>query len=221
MSVSNLQMQYAMRTQLLTMEAATTGSISMSTTSSGFVRASGSFILDGFEPGMELAATGFSTGSNNANWVVDTVTALTLFVTGLTAESSSSGRTLLVGLPSGRAWENLKFTPTAGEPWMEEDFLGGPTTQVTAGTSAATLLVDPLYVVKIYVPEDTGIGGVNRYADAVLAAFKPNTSMTLTNSDVLRVRIGTGPSRGQIIRQRSGWVVVPVTVPFRLLTLNA
>ena len=220
MSISNLQMQYAIRTQLLTMEAATTGSISLAATSAGFVRTTGSFITDGFEPGMELAATGFSTGSNNDDWTIDTVLALTLAVSGLTTDGAASSRTLTVGLPAGRAWENISFDPVTGSPWFEEDYLSGPSSQLTAGTTAATLNVDPLYVAKVYVPENRGVGAVNRYADAILAAFKSNTSLTLTNGDKLDVRLNPGPFRGQMIHDRAGWVVVPVTVPLTLLTLN-
>lgn len=221
MSISNLQMQYAIRTQLLTIAPATTGSTSLASTSSGFVRTSGSFITDGFEPGMELAATGFATGANNASWTIQTVTALTLGVSGLTADSADTGRTLAVGLPAGRAWENIKFEPVAGEPWFEEDYLSGPSSQVTAGIANATLDVGPVYVAKIYTPENRGVGAPNRYADAILGAFKSNTSMTLTNSDKLQVRIDNGPSRGQLIQDRAGWVVVPVTIPLRILTLNS
>ncbi len=221
MSISNLQMQYAIRTQLLTMEAATTGSISMETTTDGFVRTTGSFITDNFEPGMEALGTGFSASSNNASHTIDRVEALTLYVSGLTVESAGVGKTLTVGLPAGRAWENLKFEPVAGEPFMEEEYLSGPSSQITVGTDEATVVVDPLYVVKIYVPEDLGSGAANRYADAILTAFKPNRSFNLTNGDALRVRTDTGPFRGQLTRQRAGWVVVPITIPLRLFTQNS
>ena len=220
MSISNLEMQYALRTQLLTMEAATTGSISMSATSSGFVRTSGSFVTDGIEPGMEVAATGFGSGTNNSDWSIRAVTALTLSVSGLSVEIAGSGRTLVVGLPSGRAWENIHFEPVTNEPWVEEEYLAGPSSQITVGKSDATLRVDPLYLVKIYVPENLGIGAVNRYADAVLSAYKSNSTMALTNGDTLRVRTDSSPSRGQMTHSRAGWVVVPVTIPLFLFTIN-
>ena len=221
MSISNLQMQSAIRTQLLTMEAAVTGSISMEVTADGFVRSSGSFVTNGFEAGMEVLGAGFSAGANNASFAVDKVEALTLFVSGLTVESSGSGRTLTVGLPAGRGWENEKFEPIAGQPFIEEDFLAGPNSQITVGSDEATLRADPLYVIRFFVPEDLGVGAVNRYADAMLAAFKPNRKLTLTNGDILRVRTDTGSFRGQLTRQRAGWVAVPVTVPLRLFTQNS
>lgn len=221
MSISNLEMQYALRTQLLTMEPATTGSISLEVTSSGFVRSSGSFVTDGFEPGMEVLGAGFSAGANNDRFTIDSVVALTLNITGLTVEGSGSGRTLSVGLPIGRAWENIKFTPITGEPFIEEEFLSGPSSQITVGSDEATLRVDPLYVVKIFAPEHVGVAAPNRYADAVLLAFKPNRKITLTNGDVMRVRTDTSPFRGQLTHRRAGWVVVPVTVPLFLFTQNS
>lgn len=218
--IDNLQMQQAIRTQLLTMEAATTGSISLEATSDGFVRTTGSFLTDGFEPGMEVAATGFGQAANNANWVVEQVEALTLHVTGLTAEDAASGRTLTAGLPSDRAWENVGFEPTPGTPYVEENFLSGPSTQLTNGTDEATVQVDPLYVVNIFAPENLGMEAASRYADAVLEAFKPNTSFNLSNGDALRVRTDTGPSRGQLTQRKPGWATVPVTIAFRLFTTN-
>lgn len=220
MSINNLQMQYAIRTRLLTMEVATTGSISLAANSSGFVRTTGSFITDGFEPGMELAATGFSQASNNANWVITYVEALTLHVSGLSGATAASGRTLTVGLPSGRAYENEDFTPVSGEPYFEEQYLSGPSSQLTNGTDGATIQVDPLYVAMLFVPENNGMAAPNRYADAILTVFKPNSTFNLTNGNALRVRTDTGPFRGQMTRRKPGWVVVPVTIPLRLYTLN-
>jgi len=217
MSVNTHQMMLALRTKALTLSVATTGSISIEVTATGFVRATGSFLTDGFHTGMEFTAAG--TTSNDGTHVATQVTALEVSASGLTVEADGAGKTLTVELPSNRAWENIDFDPTAGEPWVEEQFLGGPSSQITTGPNG-WLEVDPLYVLQVHAVEGKGVGAPNGYADALLSLFSPLTAMTLTNGDVLRVRTDTGPYRGQLLRRRPGYATVPVTVPLRLQTLN-
>jgi hypothetical protein len=108
----------AFRNRALTLSVATTGSTALSATSLGFARASGSFITDGFYPGMEVAGTGFSS-ANNAASVITQVTAQFLSISGgRTAQSATSGRTLAVSLPSNRAWSNLSFEKVSGFPYF-------------------------------------------------------------------------------------------------------
>lgn len=60
-----------------------TTNIAAATGSTGFgefTRASGSFITDGFIKGQTIRTSGFSNGVNNADWVIDTVAALTITV---------------------------------------------------------------------------------------------------------------------------------------------
>lgn len=222
MSVSYLQMQRAARTQLLTLSVATTGSISMSATATGYVRAAGSFLTDGFYAGMEIVASGFTTAGNNGTAIVQAVTATTLRVTrALTAEGAGAGKTLVAGLPASRGWENEVFEPTAGVPYVEEEMVPGPVVQLTVGKLNGWLEVSPLYVVRVYVPEGLGTDAVNSYTDKLVALFKPHTTLALTNGDVLRVRGNPAPYRGQLIQRKPGWATVPVTIPLRMTTINS
>lgn len=64
-------------------------------TTNKFTRASGSWINDGFYPGLEINVTGFATGGNNGRATVVSVTALDLFVNKtLTTEASAAARTI-------------------------------------------------------------------------------------------------------------------------------
>lgn len=222
MSVSYLQVQRAARAQLITLSVATTGSISLSATATAYVRTTGSFLTDGFYAGMEILAAGCTVAGNNGTAVVRAVSALTLTVTrALTVEAAAAGKTLTVGLPAGREWENEAFTPTTGAPYVEEELVPGPMDQITLGKTNGELELTPLYVVRVNVPEGVGTDAVRAYTDALLKLFKPHSTMTLTNGDVLRVRGDPAPYPGQLIQRKSGWATVPVTIPLRMTTINS
>jgi hypothetical protein len=55
----------ALRGRVLTLSVATTGTTSLAATATGYTRAAGSFVTDGFKPGMEVLAAGFATSGNN------------------------------------------------------------------------------------------------------------------------------------------------------------
>lgn len=210
-------MQLALRARALTLSVATTGVLSLSATSTGYARAAGSFQTDGFWPGMELVPAGFVT---NTARVITAVAPLAITVSGaVPVEGAAGGRSLTVGLPSSRAWENIAFQPTAGVPWVEEQFIPGPTSQVTLGPNGE-LEVTPMYALYVNLPAETGLT-VKRYVNALRALFAPRTAITLANGDVLRVRSDTGPYAGQLQQSQPGFAVQPLTIPLRLRTTNS
>ncbi len=78
---------------------ATTGSISMAATATGYSRSSGSFITDGFVAGKNIIASGFSIAANNGLSTITAVTAGALTVSKsppTQAGGNSSGRTISV-----------------------------------------------------------------------------------------------------------------------------
>lgn len=215
------QMHQKMRDYLLTLSVCTTGSITMSVTTDGYARATGSFVTDGLAAGMELVASGFSKAANNGTKTIIEVSAQLVRVAGAVAEASGSGRTLAVGLPAGRALENMVFDPPDGIPWVEEQYIPGP--QYLYGISALSRhFVEPMYNVKVHVPSDVGTRAAHAYATALLNLFPPSLVLTaLPNGDVLKVRGDVGPSRGQLLHSLPGFVVVPITIPFRLSSVNS
>lgn len=191
----------------------------ISTTSAGYVRDIGSFVTDGFSPGMEVLGAGFSNAANNVRSTVTNVSVLTLTTDAtLTTESAASGRTLVVGVPQHQAWENIAFEPTPGTPWIEEQLIPAPTRQISVG-GAGTLESRLLYQIQVHVPEDMGVGAANRYCDALMTLFTPGTQITF-GSETARVRTDTGPSRGQLLRRRPGWATAPVTFPLEVWSQN-
>ncbi len=208
----------ALRAQVVALSVVTTGSATLAATSTGYSRASGSFVTDGFTVGMEFTPAGFAV---NAVHVITAVTA-TLISTAdtIAVETASSGRSLAVGLPTLRAWENVAFTPTAGRWYVEEDYLPGPSAQETLGSRGQVEAL-PQYVLKLYGTAGHGPEALYAAADALLTAFAPRTGLTLSTGDTLQVRTNPAPFRSQLLAApQGGWSVVTVTIPCRVRSAN-
>jgi hypothetical protein len=180
MVIDHTMLQLALRAKLLTLSVATTGSTTLAATTTGYSRTAGSFYADFFWPGMELATAGFA---SNGTRVITQVTPTTITVAGsLTPEVAAAGRTLSVGLPSNRAWENVTYVPVTGVPYIEEQYIPGPAAMVNDGY-AGLLELRPMYSPRVYVPLDTGISADGRYADAITRLFLPGTTLPLATGD--------------------------------------
>ena len=216
--IDHTAIQLDLRTKLLTLSVATTGSASLAATTTGYTRTAGSFITDGFKVGMEVTATGFTNSKNNTAKTVTGVAGETLTCAGNVAEAATTV-TLTAGLPALQLWENIPLTAIVGRPYVAEQYLPGPMRQDTLGPLGG-LEVQPVYVVQVYVPENTGIGALGDYGDSILTLFAPGTAMTV-GSDTLQVRRDVAPFRGQVIYPAPGWAMTPVSIPCRIRTANS
>jgi hypothetical protein len=216
--IDHLANVLALRAQAIGMSAvASTGSTTLTATTTAYTRAAGSFITDGFLVGMEVVPAGFAT---NTPRIVATVSALSMTVVGsLTAEASGAGRSLTVGFPPLRAWENSEFGPTANRWYVEEDYLPGPGAIQTLG-AMAQLQYEPMYVLRLYGIANTGIGALYKVSGAILNRFAPGYSMAV-GSDSLRVRTNPAPYRGQVMSATNGHARTTITIPLRLRTANS
>ncbi len=205
-----------------TVSVCTTGSLALAATTSGYTRGSGSFITDGFKPGMEITPAGFA---SNTKRIVKEVAALTLTVDAtLTVEASSSGRSISVLQPEYRAYPNIKYDPAqaSGRPYTEEEFLPGPSFVQSVGPFS-TIVHEPTYVHKYYGLAGKGSSDAHAYAKAVLALFAPRTSITLSDGTVLRVKANPAPYSSQITNPSltPGRALVTVTIPLWAQTTNS
>lgn len=203
------------RAVLATFEAATTGTAQITCTSAGYSRSVGSFLDDGFAPGMVVTGSGFANSENNATKTITQVTATFMYCAGCVAETEGS-RTVSAGLPDVAA-ENVRYEPTQGVPFFSEQYLPGTMQQVTMGDTGQ-LEVLPIYVVRIHVPSGTAMKAIRKYADTLLTLFAPGTIVSVSGQDV-RVRRDIAPSAGQIL-QMDGWAFTTVSVPLRVRTPN-
>ena len=218
--ISNSAVLLALHNRALSLVVATTGSVSLSATATGYARAAGSFVTDGFKVGMDLTATGFTTPGNNGAHVLTAVTALTLSCLGCVAEGPVGGITLTTGLPTMLAATNVDFIPTTGRPYVEEDYVPGPAAQVTLGP-LGTVELFPLYTLNVYGVSNTGINGVMAVVDALLTLFAPRTGIPLSSGDVVRIRESPAPYAGALVQASPGWAFCPVTIPCWIRTANA
>lgn len=208
--------QLALRARMLTLSVAATGSTSLARTTTGYTRAAGSFVTDGFAPGMELLEAGFPT---NGYQVVTAVAAGTLTVSGtLTASASAASRSLTAGLPQARAYDNVALTPTAGRPYIEEDFIPATATVYTAPIRRGHTVETGLYVIKWFGLSSYGITAIRKSVDALKALFAPGTAFS---SGAVRIRGNPGPYAGQITPIDGGWSYCVLTIPWTAQSTNS
>jgi hypothetical protein len=212
----------ALRNRALGVSVATTGTTSIAATATGYTRAAGSFLTDGFVVGMELLASGFATAGNNGYKIVLGVAAGTLTVSSLSTmaiEAAGGDELLIVRLPEGKAFDNVAFTPTSGRPFVEEDFV--PATTLLMGQKSGGLVQETgLYVLKLYGLSGTGVSAIRKTIDALKTLFAPGTTLT-AGSHTVRVRTDLGPFAGQILPQGDGRSMCALTVPWEAYSINA
>lgn len=125
----------------------------------------------------------------------------------------------LGALPALRSWENVEFTPTNGQPYIEEDFV--PATVTLKGLIPGGLVENTgLYIIKWYGLSNTGLNSITHGVDQLLALFPPGATITASSGDVVRIRGDVAPYRGQLRQDLPGWAVVLVTIPYRVLSIS-
>lgn len=204
------------RSRLLGVEVAATGTITLGCSGGAYTRTSGSFVQDGFATGMEVTPAGFG---NNETAVVDTVEALTLKLKRTReTEVAAAGRSLTVGLPLKRGWENVKIDVQTDQWFVEEDYLPGPAFKMTLGPGGE-LLHRPTYVLRVYALENIGIAAIYKMAQALVERFPPEYPLTLADGTILRVTSQPGPSWKQVTSHQ-GFAAIVLTLPFWARTNN-
>lgn len=209
----------ALRTRALAVVVCTTGATTLEATATGYARASGSFITDGFMPGMEVTPTGFT---QTAPGIITAVDALTLHIRGgRTIQTAAGARSLAVNVPGVRVFqameprENGVVLPERphGRPYWQEAFAPSTqrlTTNVPHGITERT----GLYLITwAGLPNFDDIG-LQRCIDAVLAAFPPAYTWTLSDGAKLEVRGDVAPWSREITTLGASWAGSLITIPW-------
>lgn len=209
---------FAFRARAEDLSVAATGSMDLSATSAGFARGAGSFITDGFQPGMEVVPAGFA--SNSTPKLITRVEALLLTVEdGATAEASASGRSLTTGLPLLRRYSaNVELQRVARRHYIEMDYVPSGSVQWTAPYDGLRR-EEGLTVFRWFGIQGFDDVAIRKCMDALLALFKPGTTLT-AGSEQVRIHGEPGPWAGQVL-PRDGWAVCTGTIPWRAEVLNA
>lgn len=212
----------ACRALLDTLEVCTvTDSISATTT--GYARASGSFVTDGFRVGMEITPTSFTSTDNQVIKSINTAGNQITIDGAITADAAAT-RTLTAGLPEYRAYRNMEFKPSqaAGRPYTEEGWIRG-VKNVTGVGAGGTMIHEPTYVIKHYGLSGKGDAAMDAFTDAVMLLFKPLTTITMSDGTVLRVAERPGPEASEITNppDKPGRALVTIRIPLWAQTQNA
>lgn len=221
--IDNTAATLAFRNRALTLASPTTGTTSLAATSTTYTRAAGSFVTDGFAVGMEVLAAGFATSGNNGYKIVTAVAAGTLTVTSSTTmatEAAGGNESIVCGIPEGRAWENTIFTPTAGRPYVEEDFVPATLEHIAGNYTNGVRKETGLYVLKWYGLSGKGVTAIRRATDALKDLFTPGTALT-AGSHTVTVRGDVGPRVGELLPLEGGWAVATLTVSWWATTSTA
>lgn len=218
--IDHTALHLAFRTRLATLSVATTGSTTLSATTTGYARAAGSFITDGFREGMEVLPSGFTNAANNEYGIVTRVEALALTIRGgRLTESAASGKTITAGLPEGLADENVEFVPVKDRPYVEENYVRGPRRMISFPYQNGAMQEDGFYTINWYFLPQYDVMAAHDCVDAVLALFAPGTTLT-TGSNTAMVSGDPGPEASQLEPDADGYAVVSVSIPFFAFSTN-
>jgi hypothetical protein len=216
-------LQIALRLRLLGVTLATTGSTTLTATPTGYTRASGSFLTDGFRVGMEVTPAGFS---DTQARVVTAVSALQLLVNtshaagAPTAQTSASGRTLTAGLPALREYDNDDFTPIPGRPYLSEQMVPGGAVLLSASADGGRTQDTGLYRLNLYGVGNTGHLALRDMATAILGRYAPGTALSVSGGTAY-VRGAFAPFAGALRRVDGGWALCAITIPWQAFSTNA
>jgi hypothetical protein len=211
----------ALRARARTLSVCTTGLQTMGATTAGFTWASGSFLDAGFYPGMQLVGVGYN-ANNNAPKVVDKVqTGLLTIVGGCEVQNAAGSRSLSVGLPIKRDWENKKFVQAdaAGFPYVSEQFVPATHTLWTMTSNGGHSEETGIYALTLFGLSDYGIPAIRKYVDGLRALYAPGTSLS-AGSNTVSIRGDVAPQSGQITPQGNGWSTCILRVFWRAFSRN-
>jgi hypothetical protein len=216
--INHAVVSLALRTRGLALAVCTTGSTSLSATATGYARASGSFVTDGFVEGMEVTPASFT---QTTPGLVTAVTASTLTIYGgRTAQAAASGRTLSVELPAFRVYDNRTFARTANRWYVEAEYSPSTVRLSTVTASRGYGEATGEFYWRLYGVAGMGDTAFHAMATALLALYPPGDGETLSNGAVLHIANRPGPRAGNILPDDPGFAVLPLTIPWRCSFTN-
>lgn len=197
-----------------TLVVATTGTMALAATTTGFTRATGSFNDDGFQVGMEVVPAGFT---SNTPAIVTRVEPLTLSILGTrSAQASGSGRSLTVGLPLDRRWHGTQ-TPVTTSPATRPRLIERWSPSLTEDLGA---IVDTGF--HLFTWEglaNYGIAAMLVQMQALRDLFPPGFT-GVVDGNLLRVTGRPAPRFTDPVTSDDGRLSSTLSIPWRIVTTN-
>lgn len=193
--ISKRAARIGLQTRVLGTVIATTGSTTLAATATGYTRASGSFLDDGFLIGMEATPAGFAA---NGRSVIRDVSASEIVIAGARAvEVASGSRSLTAYLPARRAHDST-LDPIAGQSSLRTEFVPATLETISMAPNNGNALETFAFFVTLYAPTDAGPDLFDVTLDAVLARLSSGTIID-AGAHTLSVMWKPGPHRGQVL----------------------
>lgn len=207
----------AMRNRALATVIATTGPTTLEATTTGYKRATGSFLADNFMVGQELVPAGFS--ANTIDSIV-AVTAGEIWTDGSrTAQGPGSNRSLTVGIPAMRAWDLIGFEPVPGRQYVSEEWIGLPGRVRTMPETIGLVEETGAYVLKWHGIVGRGSDYLEVAMDVLKARFTPGTIFSVDGAD-FSTHLGRHADVNGPIVDADGRAVMILTVPWEASSWN-
>lgn len=124
------------------------------------------------------------------------------------------------GLPAGREWENEKYDPVVGTPWLRETLMPSGTVPASFGGQGigdGLLRDDGLWQITLFYPAGQGTKTADMMAKAVASAFRPGQSGVISYAG--RIVMCRRAEVGKAI-QEPDWYGLPITVSYYLTRPN-
>lgn len=112
------------------------------------------------------------------------------------------------------AWENVPFTPTAGQPYLKPVLIPGEPFQAELGTDGLNMHPG-LYQISIFYPEGGGVGGLETLKNGLIDHFKRGLTLTYGGIETRIVKAFPG-----IMQQETDYIYQPITVQWRAHAAN-
>lgn len=126
-----------------------------------------------------------------------------------------------VGVGTDQAWENMRYAPVQGVPFLRESFVPATSTQLTTYHPSAIIEHTGLYILSWNGDNGSGIAAIRTVVAAILAKFTPGTSLAVSNGDTVYVRSRPGPWAGQLIPMDDNFTRCTITIPWLVRSANA
>lgn len=122
----------------------------------------------------------------------------------------------LLTLPSvpAIAWENVAFTPPAGQPYLKPVLLPGEPVQAELGTNGLNMHPG-IYQVSIFYPAGGGMAGFEALKNGLVDHFKRGTVLTYGGVSVRISKAFPGS-----MQQETDYIHQPITIQFRAFAQN-
>lgn len=105
------------------------------------------------------------------------------------------------------AFQNIKFTPAAGETYLRGFLM--PANTINPSQGGLHKHFHGMYQVSLYSPAEMGTGAAEALANAIEILFKCGTTIPKSGRNI---NIQRTPSTAQGMLDDAGWWMIPVTI---------